>query len=264
MNLIKFCKSDHNIRSGAKLRVGTLFQYRQIENADIQDGEEGNYLFEINFPEKIELDRNWSNLLFSGIVHFGGEDLKQFPRIPGGVAAHIDKMHIVEQRANSVVVEDTKVTLKRTSINSFIFCMSMMENAEKCPFEGYDDHWFEPFSSANQLANRMGELIFSQARLEAFDTSLAKVHSPTTIAKLSLNVRHQKVQYRDRSITVTPDNHISFEELYKTIVDIPFSKPLSYAGEREYRFVFDLVDGVKFYPPTVDYIDLELNALAKL
>jgi len=264
MKLIKFCKSDHNIRSGSRLRVGTLYQYRKIENSDIQDGDEGNFLFEINFPKRIELDRNWANLLLGGAVHFAGNDLNQRPSIPGGISANIEKLHIVEQRADSVVVQDTTISLNRTSINSFIFCMSVMENAEKCPFEGYDDHWFEPFSNANQLANRIGELIFSQARLEAFDTSLAKIHSPATIAKLSLNVRHQKVQYRDRSITVTPDNHISFEELYKTIVDIPFSKPLSYAGEREYRFVFDLIDGVRFYQPTVDYIDLELNALAKL
>lgn len=66
MQLIKFCNSEHNINSGAGLRVGTLFQYRTIENSELRDGEEGNFEFVINFPEEIELDRQTKSTISRG------------------------------------------------------------------------------------------------------------------------------------------------------------------------------------------------------
>ena len=80
MQLIKFCKPEHNIYRGAKLQIGNLFGYRRIENSEVRDETEGKYEFTIEFPEEIELDRRWANLLLQGVVAFGKtEDAPRFP-----------------------------------------------------------------------------------------------------------------------------------------------------------------------------------------
>ena len=178
--------------------------------------------------------------------------------------ANIEHLHLVRQHANSVVVKDTSVRVKRTTINSLIFCMSAMKDATNCPFEGYNDSLSVPIQKANSLANRIGELILLQSKLDNFEKHLIKSHSPSSIKHLGINIRHQKVEYRDRTLNVTPKNPISYNNLVKLLSDIPFSKPTSFSAECEYRFIFDLVDQERIYPPVVDYVDLNLNLLANI
>ena len=259
MRLIKFCKSEHNISNGSSLRVGTLYQYREIENPEIADGDEGKYTFHISFPDKIELDRRWANLLLSNAIGFGKTD--DIPRFPGSFSAMIDKLHVVKQSDDTVTVKDTEVTINRESPNCMIFCMSEMEDANHCPFEGYDDNWSFAANRANEFAQRLAELIFSQVKLSNFHNALSAKHTPNSVRDLSLSVRHQRVIYRDRKLVVTPNNRPSFDDLVETILNVPFSKPDYYCTEQEYRFLFELHDRSQTFPPISEYSDLQLNAM---
>lgn len=265
MQLIKFCNPKNNIRSeAARLQIGTLYKYRHIENSELQDGEEGNFSFTINFPEEIELDRRWANLLLGGLVSFSNSEPDDTPRFPGGMNAHVQTLNIVKTKENSVVIRNTSISIQRSVPNCLIFCMSAMENAEDNPFGSYTDHWSFPIEKANQLATRIGELILSQALLNKFTPLLTSCHTATSIKRLSLNIRHQKVLYRERILNVTKDNMISFEKLHETLQNIHFFKPNSFKKECEYRFVFELHDGARTFIPIVDDIKIELNALAEI
>ena len=264
LQLIKFCNPEHNIRSGAGLRLGTLYKYRHIENSELQDGEEGSFSFKVNFPEKIELDRRWVNLLFKGFIHFDNGKPDDTPSFPGSMEVNVETFNIIEQKANSVVICNTSISIQRSVPNCLIFCMSAMEIGKDNPFKSYTDFWSFPIEKANQFATRIGELILFQTSLNTFEPSLINDHSANSIKRLALNVRHQKVLYRDRILNITKDNMITFDELVKILGNIPFLKPTSFEKECEYRFVFELTDGAKNFSPIEEDIDIELSALAEI
>lgn len=262
MPLFKFCKSEHNIHRGAQVHVGTLFKYRHIENPELRDEAEGKYTFRITFPRPIELDRRWATLLLQGAIAFGDAD--NIPRFPGSYKTHVEKLHIVEHRGDSVVVEDTRIQIERDVPNCLMLCMSVFPSAETNPFRQYTDNWSIPDHLANEFGRRLGSLIFQQAKLASFDESLIRAHSAATVATLSLNVRHQRVVYRDREMIITPESRPSFEELVKVLSDIAFVKPTKHSPEQEYRFVFELTDGRRIFPPKVDHVLLNPNVLTSL
>jgi hypothetical protein len=262
MQLIKFCNPEHNIHRGAKLQVGTLYGYRTIENPELQDEAEGTYEFTIEFPEEIALDRRWSNLLFNGAIAFGSTD--DIPRFAGSFSAHTVKLNMVRQTADSVVVRDTVVRISRSVNNCLIFCMSLFETAEATPFKNYKDHWAFPEQNANEFSRRLGSLIFQQAKLSAFDDSISESHTPGTVATLSLQVMHKKVVYRDRHMRITEHNKPTYEELLEALSSISFFKPESFSKENEYRFIFELNDGKRAFPPKKKNLLLTLNPLADL
>jgi len=173
-------------------------------------------------------------------------------------------MHIVSQKGESVVVRDTIVRIKRSVNNCLIFCMSLFETAEANPFKQYADHWAFPDQKANEFCQRLGSLIFQQAKLSLFDDSIAEKHSPATIQSLSLAVRHKKVIYRDRHMRITEQSKPTYEELVEVLSDIAFFKPQSFAKESEYRFVFDLNDRQTMFSPKTKDLLLALNPLLDL
>ncbi len=139
-----------------------------------------------------------------------------------------------------------------------------MNDANNNPFDSYTDYWNFPIEKAEQFAIRIGKLIISQAPMEAFEQEHIKKLSVESLKNLKLHIRNQKVLYNDRVLNVTNENMITFNDLVRTINDIPFMKPTTYKNEREYRFAFVLNDGEKVIPPVIDDIYVELNALADI
>jgi len=262
MPLFKFCKPEHNLHRGAKLQVGTLYKYRQIEDPGLRDEHEGKYRFHVTFPRPIELDRRWTNLLLQGAVAFG--DASDVPRFPGSFQTYIEKLHVIETKPNSVVVEGTRIQVERDVPNCLMLCMSAFPDAGCNPFPQYSDSWSFPEHLANEFSRRLGSLIYQQAKLSSFADSILKLHSPATVTALSLNVRQQRVIYRDREITITPESRPSFEELIKIFSDIAFVKPTKYSSEQEHRFVFELSDGRHMFEPKVDHLLLNPNVLTSI
>jgi hypothetical protein len=262
MKLIKFCKPQHNIHRGAKLQLGTLYGYRSIEDPALRDEFEATSEFTIEFPEEIELETRWLNLLNYGSMNFG--ESNDTPHFQGAFYSNIEKMHIVRQDDHSVVLKDTLVSIKRDMNNSFIFCMSLMDEVIESPFPEYKDHWALSADKVNEFAQRLANLVFSQAKINDFDNSLAEMHSPASASHLRLNIRHKKVVYRDRNLIITPNNKPSFEELIQFFSDIEFIKPKNFQDENEYRFVFELNDGKNIYMPKNKNLLLTLNPFSDL
>jgi hypothetical protein len=223
--------------------------------------DEGKYRFQVTFPEPIELDRKWANLLLQGSVGFGTAN--DVPRFAGSFSAHVESLHVVEHRGESVVVQDTRIEIERDVLNSLVFCMSAFEQADKSPFDQYRDHWSFPEHLANEFGRRLGSLIYQQAKLSSFEDSILTT-SAATATRLSLNVRNKRVIYRDRELVVTPDARPSFDELVGVLRDIAFVKPRKHSHEQEYRFVFDLVDGQRVFQPKVDRLLVNPNVLTGL
>lgn len=262
MRLFKFCNPEHNLFKGSRIRVGTLYGYRHIENSDLRDDKEGQYTFQLSFPERIELDRDWANLVLQRAIAFG--ETRHLPQFPGNFSVHIENLQVVKQTPTGVVVENTRVQIERHVPNCLIFCMSAFESANSNPFPRYKDHWSISEASAQDFGVRLGNLIFQQVKLSSFDEALSRRHSPATVPTLSLGLRHKRVIYRERELVITPDHRPSFDELLQAMADIPFVKPLKHESEQEYRFVYDLRDPGHIYPPKIEPVDINPNALTDL
>lgn len=262
MQLVKFCKPEHNIHRGSKLRIGTLHEYRTIENPDLRDEAEGKYEFTIDFPEEIELDRRWTNLLFQGSFAFGNTD--DVPRFPGEFSTYVEKMTHVRSNANSIVLKDTTIKIHRGISDCLVFCMSLLPNVEAKLFEKYEDHWTFPAEKVNTFAMRLGSLIMNQAKLSSFDDSISASHSPASIKSLTLSLRHREVIYRERHLIITEHNRPTFDEMIEILSNIQFVKPPEpFSKEKEYRFVFELQDEQRIFPPKTPML-LTLNPLIEL
>ena len=261
MYLLKFCKKEYNIKSNSQLRVGTLYDFRDIEQEEIRDGSEGFFDFQILFPEQIELDRRWANLLLNRAIGFG--PIGEMPRFPGGFEASVEKMTLVKNTENGVIIRDAAIKIKRWVPNCLIFCMTLAETIELKVFEQYDDKWYIDFAKADRFARILANLIYNQSKLSRF-SDIRDIHSPASLKGLSINFRHRDVKYMDRKLVVTAENMPKYDDLYQILIDIAFIKPPQFSGENEYRFCFDLYDGENIFPPTVKDMLLSLNPLLDL
>jgi hypothetical protein len=259
-NLTKFCCSEHNIDSGAKLLIGTLQKYRDSEDDELNDASEGTYQYKLSFPEPIELDIRMANLLFSSGIAFG--DTSNTPRFAGGFEVKIDEVNIDKVTDAALFLKRAEVTVKREVPNSHILCMSQASEEFKNPFPKlYDSSWSVPFTQATDLANKLGGLIFNQISMDAYQLAGLNSLRPSDFRNLSLNIRHMPVRYKSRNYIITPDNMPSYEELLKDFNDVSFIKPLSYRVEQEYRFEFQLVCGDRILAARKKDQLLNLNTL---
>jgi hypothetical protein len=142
--------------------------------------------------------------------------------------------------------------------------MSVFPESGAKPFTQYSDNWSIPEHLADELGRRLGSLVFQQTKLASFSDSLLRVHSPSTVPSVALNVRHRRVIYRDRKIVITRDSKPGFEELTDIFANIVFVKPTKHSPEQEYRFVFELGDGRNIFPPVVDHLLVNPNILTSL
>lgn len=248
MNLYKFCRPEHKIGDAKFLRMGTLFDFREIENDEIRDEAEGTYKFDIEFRVKVELDRRIANLLLSGAMHFGSE--KPPVQIPGTISADVKNIKIVDNTGENVIVEDTSVSVTRTVNNQFIFCMSYMDGGEPIsPFSDYNSYWSIPVWRANEFAQKLSELIMSHSPFSEINEDIQNKNSFSSFANISIQWNYGPVNYIDKNIIFDNAADISYDKFLNTMINIPFTKPRKFSSEREYRFAFRISDRSLEYPP---------------
>ena len=256
MNLVKYCSSSYNIEKGAKLQLGTLFYYQNIENKELMDEKEGSHELTINFTEDVELDIATANLLFQGFA-FGESPKTQFEGSYETIANHA-KFSCFKDK---VRIEKASIKIKRKINNCLMFCMSHIdEGLPPVIFGCHNDYWSLPIEKAELFGKCVSRLILDNALFTAFGISPYEFQ---TIDKLRLRIQHQKVIYKERNIDINQLNTPSYDELVQLIKEIIFIKPLSYSNEREYRFIFELISPQQIYLPKVEKLLINSETLRK-
>jgi hypothetical protein len=262
MKLYKFCSPEHNISKGAQIRLGSLYSYRSIESDYLRDESEGRYSFYIDFPEQITLDRRWMNLLFQGALAIG--DPLPMPKFQGSTSVGFETLSIVKHDSESVTVKNTRAVVHREVSDGLIFCMSMMDDAAENPFPNYDDSWSIPFENASNFSLRLADLIMHQMPLSEIHPSIFETHSMGLIRNMTIQIKHRPIIYGDRVLVVRPNKIPSIDVLIERMDDIAFVKPEKYSKEKEYRFLFAVVDNQRQYAPKQTGILLNPNFLTSV
>lgn len=250
MKLYKNCAQRHNIAGECHtLRLGTLFGYRSIENPDIRDEEEGIHHFDINVSTPVKLSGENTNIIFPFIKiasakpsHYGGE-----------YSAKAKHLNLLSIGNDGVTFTAERLEITRSTMNAFVFCMSIAESRPEQISTSYDSYWEFDQSKLPKFVEGMAKEII---RAIHKDPSIIQGIDASTLPELTLISRHSEIKYLPRRISCAHMSDAMVNELLETIGGITFIKPPEFSAEVEYRFVFDVTDGYTIYPPASDSITI--------
>ena len=260
MLLAKNCFTKDNLKTRKTIKLGTLYEYRKIESAQIVDKGEGKYSFLLKFDGVVEIERRWFNLIFQGLMNLGGVDCH--PRIPGSMIGVIHHLEMVGGNEQVVKVRNSSASIHRESLNGFIFCMSQVRKLRDAVgiFPDYDDCWYMTATKAHRLGIALSELL--RDRITSGRHSGNHIVDPhISLENLSILCRHEPVSYLGRKIHISDTSVFTADHFMRKISDMAFVKPPSFLAEKEYRFSFTIVAGDRILIPTVDNVILNVEQL---
>lgn len=233
-NLVKNCKEIHNISVSESIRLGTLYEFRQEEFGELNDGSEGRFSISVNYskfrreygdPDKFQIDP---------LVAISGAKENRhglFNVISRGLKISNDKGYVeIDGAADAEFEAD----------NCFIFCMSEVDGDFISPFSTYSSQWSIPYASkdvfSSIIANDILEKISESDDIIDF---IAKFPQgiPSDL-EMTVNSVFSEVTYGERSINLTNNSALSHDQYVSLLSQTPFFKPKKYALEREFRFIF--------------------------
>lgn len=260
MLLAKNCFTKDNLKTRKTIKLGTLYEYRKIESAQIVDKDEGKYSFLLKFDGTVEIEKRWFSLMFQGAIGLG--DDVHYPRIPGAMSAAIHNLEIINSDVQIVRVRNSSASIHREALNGFIFCMSQVRKLRDAVgiFPDYDDCWYMTASKAHNLGLALSRLL--RDRIASGRQSGNHIVDPNiSLDDLSIRCRHEVVSYFDREIHISDTSTFTADHFMRKIWDMAFIKPPSFSAEREYRFSFTIIAGNRIILPTVDYVILDADQL---
>ena len=261
MLLAKNCFIKDNLKTRKTIKLGTLYEYRKIESAQIVDKGEGKYSFLLKFDGVVEIERPWFSLMFQGAIGLGDDE--HHPRIPGAMSAAIHNLEMVGGNEQNIRVRNSSASVHREALNGFIFCMSQVRKMRDAVglFPDYDDCWYMTATKAHNLGVALSVLL--RDRITSGRDSGNHIVDPCIpLANLSVHCRHEPVSYIGREIHISDTSLFTADQFMRKIWDMAFVKPPSFLAEKEYRFSFTIVAGDKILIPIVDNLILNAEQLA--
>lgn len=262
MFLLKKCSRAHNIKTGSKLKLGTLYEYRETERADLVDHQEGTFTFEVKLDGTVTLDRNWHNTLFRGSCI--GDD-NGVP-IPSNTHIRANNYHYIGHIENTVTLCNTVATIKKNEENSFIFCMSLIKekNEHVKFFKKYNDQWFVAYENAEIVGRLIGYSLLLEILFQ-YRKGVFIIPKEFCNNNLRVQVNANKVKYQPRTVCISNnDTMMELEQLIVSLEEIAFTKPSRFKLEQEFRYQFLLLSNGQVVTPTVREILVDATLIREL
>ncbi len=229
MYLVKSCFKRDNIRKRKTIKVGTLTEYRDTEEQQIADKEEGmiDLSFDLNhFHMPLPLF-NDLNRIFHSQSSFKLKEVKLQPNPLFKNYMYAEKYH---------------GTTSLIKFNRYIFCISELDKPDLCKniFEKYDDYWYFPKDRTKLFGDSLASSILDEISKRV--RSGEEIFTTNDITHpLEIRWYCNKIWYTPRKIFI--DN----AKLYKECNDIVYwlreghmVKPDDFQHEKEVRFIFDI------------------------
>ncbi len=223
-HLVKFCDAKDNITlSGPNIRVGTLHEFRESEQAELRDNNEGEVLFSFSFPEMTPVSLHWLEKVTtsSGLI------------LTERLAKH--------QEANSSTINIAgSFRALNNFANAYIFCVSWQNQTPKInPFQNYNSAWAIKQSAHTQFSTLMRSLIAKMLEEKSWYSH-----------NMSLKVISGPVIYAGNSHTLSAEDDMPASTIDLILQNRWRVKSRQFEREREYRFLFFVTkDGQIFSVP---------------
>ena len=261
MLLAKSCQKRFHIKNGT-VKLGTLYEYRCIENEELIDKQEGMLTFYLNFRGRVRIPTQWFNTINGNGFNFGGPPPILFP---GRTQTHFEKLHVEQNFGAWMVLLESRGVVSREAFNGFIFCMSYVQHREDCVgiFAGCDDYWYVTEEKLHDFAWELVRLLRGYI-IEQHAKGDFILPRDTNLTDLQIRCEYGEVGYVAREIDLYEQNFMSLEQYMGKMRDMAFTKPESYSKEREYRFSFIAVVDGKVVEPIVKSVFLDSTSLLGL
>ncbi|WP_313364487.1 hypothetical protein [Pseudomonas sp.] len=260
MLLAKSCKAEHHIKNGT-IKVGTLYEYRNIENSELVDKQEGMLSFHLNFAGSVEVPILWFATINQGIFGFGDVEPVRFPGKQNAYFEHV----AVQRRGDKVILTDSTAVFSRESLNGFIFCVSRVRKTQDCVgiFQGCDAYWYITEARAQAFGVTLSKMLMNYVQ-KAHAEGEYILPQDTDMSTLKIHIEHRAVEYLGREVVFTNDGDLPLESFMTKMTNMAFTKPESYKKELEYRFCFTFVSGNRIIEPLVKSVYLDSTPLIEL
>lgn len=261
MFLSKSCEKQFNIKNGT-IKLGTLYSYREIENAELRDEHEGKLEFHLNFEGTFEVPKAWFTMVTGGAISFEGQKPTMFL---GRQTARFATMSIASMSSSNVTLQNSRLLISREAPNCFVFCMSRVERAADCLgiFAGYDDYWCLKETAAREVGQELSKALLKHIRDEHSDGRYI-VHPETSLDELAIRLEHKVVEYLPREVNLYHGGPMTLERFMERMDNMAFTKPDHFNSEVEYRFIFQVICQGEVVEPIVDSILLDSTSLLGL
>ncbi|MFG1332185.1 hypothetical protein V5F41_13145 [Xanthobacter autotrophicus] len=220
-DLYKFCPSKFDITKGCNtIRVGTLNEFRLIENHLLQDAGEGEFNYNIRFPQLTQVSEEWIREL-----RFGSEQY-----------IHVEQM----------VYEGTQAYIKGVTIsgydhNCWIYCLSESGDGAGNISEAHQSKWMLSGSKIGEFARYLANMLMQNIKIEDLPLGIIEKYTIAEISEgISVNYKFGRVRYVNRIYDINNESDYPVERLKELRGDIPFIKPEKFSDEKEFRFAFFL------------------------
>ncbi|ENQ6391592.1 MULTISPECIES: hypothetical protein [Klebsiella] len=236
MYLVKSCSKQNNPKTSGTLRIGSLTEYRDSENKEVEDREEGFYRINIDLKDK------WiTTNLFS---HLNKSHLSLS-------SVHIHHLALKGSYEDRILV-DYHANYTWDNLNRFIFCITKTERAEDAQniFSGYDDSWSIDYKKITWMKKAMEKNVLQKVKELISSGEMIFGSDFNDPGKIRIQSYTQDIIYQARDLYLgNKDIDAMSETLISLFENVKFIKPVDFKKEKELRFVFDFYyDGIIIFP----------------
>jgi len=275
MEIIKFCKEEHNIRNGCHtLQLGTFDYYRTLDpEFSIADAEEGFIKYECKNDDALLINSRQLNAITGGGVTLTDKDSPIPPPSLSSVILKMDGSEFIIQADGTTKIKPGKVEAEVHYPNCYIFCCSINENGKapnpKTISDEYNSYYKISSTKLQDFTNTICRLIaqnllIGDLKLEGKRT--LESHISTLGYPPNVSFRHGPVEYvKDKTIHLSTPEDFDENNWMKIFFQSMFKKDKKYQDDKEYRFVFLIEHPVhRFLPVVTRPKILELNPIYNL
>ncbi|WP_233594126.1 hypothetical protein, partial [Pseudomonas amygdali] len=200
------------------LRVGTLYDFRTIENENLRDEGEGTFLYRVEFPALTKVSSDW---------------LAAF-KFQGQARIRIGHM---EPSSSGVRIKD--FTMEGAGHNCWIYCMSLSTDSAGDISKTHEDKWSIPEDKFTEFGNYLGALLWESIGVNDLPDEIVKNNSLQSIQKrLRLDIDVRIVEYKERALYIDKESDLPIQQIQALERTMAFIKPVDFAPEREVRIAF--------------------------
>ena len=220
--LAKFCPAEFNIKKGCNtVRFGTLFDYRTEENEKLRDEGEGTFSYSIDFPELTKVSPQW----------LGAFELEN--------DGHCE---IREMEFSGSEFSVKSISLKGSSHNCWIYCMSKSTESAGNITDTHQDKWLLPVEKLSDFSKYLGAILWEEITAADLPETITSKYSMQEIhRRISLEVECRQIEYGSRSINITKEEDLPVSEISRLRDNVAFMKPDAFEKENEMRIAFWLL-----------------------
>lgn len=275
MDIVKFCKEEHNIKLGCHtLQLGTFDHYRNLDpEFSIADAEEGSISYLCSNNDDLVINSRQFNAITGGGVKITDKDSPNPPEALDAVRIRMDGGEYVGQPDGTVKIKPGKIEAEVFYPNSYIFCCSILEKGiepnPKSVSAEYDSYYKISSSKLQEFVNTTCRLIAQNlliGDLKFENEKILKSHILTLGQPPNVRCIHGPVEYTDeKTVNLSSPEDFDTNNWMKIFFQSMFKKGSKYKDDGEYRFVFLIEHPVhRFLPVVSNPKIIEVNPIASM